>query len=60
MRYGYEDIKLADVHEKTEIMPEKIEEEDLRKRIKELALPSLTELLLGAFLVWLIWLWWEM
>ncbi len=47
MRYGYEDIKLADVHEKTEIIPEKIEEEDLRKRIKELALPSLTELLLG-------------
>lgn len=47
MRYGDEDIKLTDAHANTKVMPEKIEEEDLRKRIKELALPSLAELLLG-------------
>ena len=47
MKYSDDDINVANAHANAEIMSDRIEEKDLRKRVKELALPSLAELILG-------------
>ncbi|MGI5860067.1 MAG: MATE family efflux transporter [Tepidanaerobacteraceae bacterium] len=47
MRYSDEDSNVENVKTNTKIMSDNIEETNLRKRVKELALPSLAELILG-------------
>ena len=47
MKYNDDNINVAEAHAKTKITVDKTEERDLRKRVKELALPSLAELILG-------------
>lgn len=46
MKYNEDNI-VADNYTKTKVVFDKNEEKDLRKRVKELALPSLVELILG-------------